>query len=137
MIFLNARTSRFALIVAGFLLVVYAATRAQTQPTPSPGEPPAPSGIAADGKKIYKSYGCYGCHGFGGQGGVTGTRLSGNPISFAAFTRALRQPRDQMPPYTSKVVSDKEVADLFAFVSSFPKPVDVNTIPLLKEPKNP
>jgi hypothetical protein len=36
-----------------------------------------------------------------------------------------------MPPYTEKVVSDQELADIFAYVQSIPKPPDVKTIPLL------
>jgi hypothetical protein len=37
-----------------------------------------------------------------------------------------------MPPYTAKVVSDQQAADLFAFLQSLPKPPAVDSIPILK-----
>jgi mono/diheme cytochrome c family protein len=111
--------------------VAHAGAQAATGP-PVAG---APIGDAAHGKAIYRTYGCYSCHGLGGQGGVTGTRLTQNPITFAAFGRELRHPRDQMPPYTVKVVSEKELADLYAFVRSFPPPPAADSIPLLKRNK--
>jgi ubiquinol-cytochrome c reductase cytochrome c subunit len=46
--------------------------------------------------------------------------------------KELRQPRDQMPPYTIKVMSDKEVADIYAYLLTIPAPPGVDTIPILK-----
>ena len=46
--------------------------------------------------------------------------------------KELRQPRDQMPPYTAKMMPDKDVADIYAFLVNIPPPPDVNSIPLLK-----
>jgi mono/diheme cytochrome c family protein len=40
-------------------------------------------------------------------------------------------PTGQMPPYTVKVVSDQELADIYAFVLTIPPPPAVNTIPIL------
>jgi hypothetical protein len=37
-----------------------------------------------------------------------------------------------MPPYTAKVVSDQELADMYAFLQSLPHPPSVESIPLLK-----
>jgi hypothetical protein len=37
-----------------------------------------------------------------------------------------------MPPYTAKIVSDQQAADIFAFLQSLPKPPAVETIPLLR-----
>lgn len=93
----------------------------------------APGGNAEKGKVIFKKDGCYECHGYGGQGGVTGTRLNGNPISLDAFVKYVRAPKVQMPPYTAKVISDQELADVYAFIHSLPKPPDVKSIPLMKE----
>jgi mono/diheme cytochrome c family protein len=105
------------------------AARAQAkQQAASPAET-APAGNADNGKKNYNKYGCYECHGYSGQGGAAGARLNGNPISFTAFVRYTRAPRNQMPPYTAKVVSDKELADMYAFLHSLPKPVDLKVIP--------
>jgi len=46
--------------------------------------------------------------------------------------KELRQPRDQMPPYTAKVMPDKEIADIYTYLAAIPAPPDVNSIPLLK-----
>jgi hypothetical protein len=37
-----------------------------------------------------------------------------------------------MPPYTAKVVSDTEMADIYAFLQARPEPPDVENIPLLR-----
>ncbi len=87
-------------------------------------------GNAQNGKKIFDSYGCYQCHGHDGHGGV-GARLAPNPISFTAFSKYVRQPTGEMPPYTGKVVSDKELADIYAFLQSLPQPPAAKSIPIL------
>jgi mono/diheme cytochrome c family protein len=92
----------------------------------------APAGNAENGKKLYLAVACYSCHGYVGQGGP-GPRLGPPAIAFPAFLRAFRQPQE-MPPYTAKVLSDAQVADIYAYVKTFPEPADVNTIPLLKAP---
>jgi mono/diheme cytochrome c family protein len=91
----------------------------------------APAGNAENGKKIFAGYGCYECHGYVAQGGGAGPRLAPRPIAFAAFSRYLRRPTGQMPPYTNKVVSDKDVADIFAFLQSIPEPLPLKSIPQL------
>jgi len=92
-----------------------------------------PSGDAKNGRRIYTSYGCYECHGYVGQGSTaTGPRLAPDPIPLAAFKRYVREPRGDMPPYTAKVVSDQELADMYAFLQSLPHPPSVESIPLLK-----
>jgi ubiquinol-cytochrome c reductase cytochrome c subunit len=90
------------------------------------------SGNAKNGKKIYTSYGCYECHGREGQGSVlSGPRIAPHPTQFAAFVKYIRQPKGQMPPYTEKVVSDAELADIYTFLQSLPQPPDPKSIPLL------
>ena len=111
------------------LVTVAAGLRAQT-PAPASGSPPA--GNAQNGKKIFSSYGCYQCHGFEAQGGA-GARLAPRPIAFAAFSKYVRQPSGEMPPYTSKVVTDKELADIYAFLQSIRPPPAANSIPLLSK----
>ena len=92
----------------------------------------APAGNVENGKKIYTSYGCYQCHNYAAHGGGAGPRLAPRPMAFEAFTRQVRKPRDQMPPYTAKVLSDKELADIYAFLRTIPEPPSVSTIPILK-----
>jgi ubiquinol-cytochrome c reductase cytochrome c subunit len=99
----------------------------------SPGGQPAQAGNADQGKKLYVSYGCYQCHGYEAQGSnATGPRLGPRPIAFASFTRYVRQPTGQMPPYTVKVVSDADLADIYAFVQTRPVPPPLQSIPLLR-----
>jgi cytochrome c553 len=38
-----------------------------------------------------------------------------------------------MPPYLTKVISDAEVADLYAFLQAQPKPAPAKSIPLLNQ----
>ena len=112
--------------VLGLLLV--AAVSAQT-PAPQPNS--APPGNAEAGKKLFVSDGCYQCHGYEAQGSnATGPRLGPRPIAFPAFSRYVRQPTGQMPPYTTKVVSDADLTNIYAFVSSRLAPAA--NIPLLK-----
>ena len=112
--------------VLGLLLV--ATVSAQT-PAPQPNS--APPGNAEAGKKLFVSDGCYQCHGYEAQGSnATGPRLGPRPIAYAAFSRYVRQPTGQMPPYTTKVVSDADLTNIYAFVSSRLAPAA--NIPLLK-----
>jgi mono/diheme cytochrome c family protein len=87
-------------------------------------------GNVQNGKKIFDSYGCYQCHGHDGHGGA-GARLVPNPIPFTAFSKYVRQPTGEMPPYTSKVVSDQELADIYAFLRSLPQPPSAKSVPIL------
>ena len=50
-----------------------------------------------------------------------------------AVTAYLRHPKGQMPPYIAKVVSDEEIADIYAFLQSQPKSPSAKTIPLLNQ----
>ena len=114
-------------------LVTFASILAAQTPAPGTGAGPAqaaPAGNAENGKKLFMERGCFQCHNTVGQGGE-GPRLAPRPISFAAFTKELRQPRDQMPPYTAKVMSDKDVADIYAFLLTVPAPPAVTGIPIL------
>ncbi len=119
--------------IAGILLLAHSDVAAQ-----STGEAPktaagAPSGNAQHGKTLYVSDGCYECHGYAAQGGAgTGPKLGPNPIPYAAFSFQVRSPRDEMPPYTAKVLSDADLADIYAFVQSLPQPPKPDSIPLLK-----
>jgi mono/diheme cytochrome c family protein len=97
----------------------------------------APRGNAENGKKLFVTYGCYQCHGYAAHGGAGdslrgGPRIAPKPIPFAAFLKYLRRPLDQMPPYTEKLASDQDVADIYAWLLTVPEPPPVNSIPQLK-----
>src|SRR5438105_3919649 len=92
----------------------------------------APQGNAQKGKQLFQTDGCYQCHGREAQGGQwTGPRLAPRPIPFAQLSKYVRQPTGQMPPYTVKIVSDQELADIYAFLQSQPQPPPAKSIPLL------
>jgi ubiquinol-cytochrome c reductase cytochrome c subunit len=100
---------------------------AQQQPAKLP---PA----AAHGRALFASYGCYQCHGYQGQGTASaGPKLAPNPLPLDAFARQLRKPRDRMPIYTAKVVSDGDLNDLYAYLQTIPKAKAVADIPLLNQ----
>jgi len=82
----------------------------------------APSGNAKRGKQIYLKYGCYQCHGREAQGASTGSKLGPDPWPLAAFVQYVRSPAGDMPPYTARVIADAELADVYAFVASRPRP---------------
>jgi len=105
--------------------------QAQTRPQAAAADE-APAGNVDSGKKLYAQYGCYQCHGYAAQGGV-GPRLAPRPLAFAAFSKYVRQPTGEMPPYTLKVLSNSQLADVYAFLRSAPQPPPVDSIPLLKE----
>jgi len=92
----------------------------------------APAGNAQNGKKLFDADGCYQCHGHDAQGGV-GPRLGPRPLSWTAFARYVRQPTDQMPPYTAKVLPDTELADIYAFLNALPAPPAAKGIPILNQ----
>lgn len=117
--------NRFRIVVFALL----AGLASQGQAT-APQQPVAPAGNAEAGKKLFVSYGCYQCHGYEAQGATTGPRLGPRPIAFAAFSRYVRQPTGQMPPYTVKVVTDADLANIYAFIAARSAPPQ--NIPLLK-----
>lgn len=80
-------------------------------------------GEAERGKQLYMRVGCYQCHGREAQGASTGPRLGPDALPMAQFARAVRSPRNDMPPYTTRVLSDAELADIRAYVVSRPRPV--------------
>ena len=94
----------------------------------------APAGNSANGRKLFVSFGCYQCHGYEAQGAnATGPRLAPRPIPYAAFSRYVRRPTNQMPPFTEKVASDMDLANIYAYLQSRPAPPPVAGIPLLQK----
>jgi mono/diheme cytochrome c family protein len=94
----------------------------------------SPLGDAPNGKRLYLKNGCYQCHGQSGQGGLAGARLAQTKLTQAAFLAYLRNPAPGgMPPYRAQVMSDKELADIWAYIKTFPDPPPVKSIPLLNQ----
>jgi len=94
----------------------------------------APTGDAANGKRIYLATGCYTCHGRVGQGGAyngPAPSLAKTAMPFEGFKFQLRTPASDMPAYVEAVMSDKEVADIFAFLQTLPGRRNVKELPIL------
>jgi mono/diheme cytochrome c family protein len=85
----------------------------------------APPGDAVEGKRLFLAVGCFLCHGRAGQGGAMNGPapiLAKTQMPFEGFKGQLRQPINDMPAYGEALMSDKQVADIYAFVQSLPGP---------------
>src|SRR5665213_4401585 len=75
-------------------------------------------GDTTNGKRLFERDGCYQCHGYVGQGGTAGARLAQTKLPLAAFTAYVRNPASGgMPPLRAKVMSDQELADIYAYIT--------------------
>jgi mono/diheme cytochrome c family protein len=103
---------------------------AQDQKTPSAG-----NGNADNGARLFTRDGCYECHGREGQGArhTSAPRIGPPAIPFPEFAKYVRHPTGSMPPYTDKVTSEAELADIYAFLKSRPTPPPADSIPLLNQ----
>jgi mono/diheme cytochrome c family protein len=121
--------------IGAILLLAAPAPRAQNAAPQGEKSAAAPAGNAETGKKIFTKDGCYECHGREGQGAAQGAgpRIGPLQLSFEAFTKYVHQPTGQMPPYTSKVISDQDLADIYAYLQSRPKATPSKDIPLLNQ----
>jgi mono/diheme cytochrome c family protein len=94
-----------------------------------------PPGNPQNGQRFFHDDGCYQCHGILGQGATQtgGSRIGPPQIDFPAFLSYVRQPTNQMPPYTSKAVPDSQVNDIYAYLKSIPLATPSKNIPLLNQ----
>jgi mono/diheme cytochrome c family protein len=116
-------------ICAGMLALARSEAAAQSTEAAQKTES-APAGNAQHGQAVYTRIGCYECHGRDAQSGRP--TIGPNAIPFPAFEHQVRSPRSDMPPYTAKVLSDSDLADIYAFVKSVSQPPKVDSVPLLK-----
>ena len=92
------------------------------------------AGDAANGKRLFLRDGCYQCHGYAGQGGLAGARLAQIKLTQAAFTAFVRNPAPGgMPPYRAPLISDQELADVYAYIKTFPEPPAAKSIGVLNQ----
>jgi len=113
-----------ALAVGLATVAAFAAARAQD----------APNGDAASGKRIYLADRCFTCHGRSGQGGAYNGPtpiLAHTALPFDAFKGQIRNPINDMPAYSNAELSDKDLADIYAFVQSLPGPGSPKDFPIL------
>lgn len=99
------------------------------------GAAAAPSAASAEnGQTAFVKHGCWQCHGFQGQGSVTtsgGRVIANSQLPFDAFKAYVRDPSGAMPPFHAEILSDSDLADIYAYLESRPKPEPAKDIPLL------
>ncbi len=119
-----------AAIVAA-AMVVGLPLRAQSPAAATPA--PATAGKAANGRSLFMTYLCYSCHGSDGQGGA-GARLKAPDLPpFDAFRIYVRKPAGRMPSYRSSALSDAQLVDIYAYLTSVPAPASAKSISLLNQ----
>jgi mono/diheme cytochrome c family protein len=94
----------------------------------------APSGDPVNGKRVYLADGCFECHGRAGQGGQFNYQtpaLAQTALPVESFVAFLREAPNDMPSFSAQVLSDKDAADIHAFLRSLPGPRPVKDIPQL------
>ena len=91
---------------------------------------------AEKGKSAFIQHGCWQCHGFQGQGSVAtsnGKVLAPDPLPWEGFSAFIRTSNTGMPPYSEKILPNGDLEDIYAYLSSIPKPKDHKSIPLLSQ----
>ncbi len=88
---------------------------------------------AAKGQALFAKIGCYSCHGYQGQGGAAGPRIGLTQLPLEGVSAFIRNSAGEMPPYSTKVLSEADLADIYAYLQSVPHPPDVKSIPLLNQ----
>ncbi|HXX25948.1 MAG TPA: cytochrome c [Pseudolabrys sp.] len=99
------------------------------------GQGAAFAASAEHGKAAFIRHGCWECHGTMGQGSIAtsgGKRLAPDPLPWGTFADFVRSTNGAMPPFSDKILSDGDLADIYAYLQSIPKPPDIASIPLLK-----
>jgi len=93
----------------------------------------APEGSAERGKQHFTKYMCYACHGTVGQGADRGTgpQIAPKVLPYPAFALQVRNPRLDMPAFRKEFVSDQELADIYAYLSTVKPGPSLKEIPLL------
>ncbi len=100
------------------------------------GQGPALAASAEKGTTLFVTNGCWQCHGFLGQGSVAtsnGKVLAPDPLPWEGFSAFIRTSNTGMPPFSEKILPNGDLEDIYAYLSSIPKPADYKTIPLLNQ----
>jgi mono/diheme cytochrome c family protein len=125
-------TSQFRrLAAAGFFGTAFAVLTIATASSQD-----AAIGDAANGKRLYLADGCYQCHGRAGQGGAMNYQtpaLAQLELPVESFVAFLRAAPNDMPAYSASVLSDKDAADIHAFLRSLPGRKPTKDFPLLNQ----
>lgn len=88
---------------------------------------------AESGKKLFINYGCYQCHGYEGQGGFSGPRIAPTLYPLKTFMGLVRKPTGTMPAFSPRVLADRDLEKIHAYVASIPEPPPLQGIPALSK----
>jgi len=117
----RARASVLLILFVITTIMLGAANGAPQDSTTSPKQ--SDNEQVANGRRLFVKYGCYECHGLEAQGGGSaGPRIGPDPVPLSALIGYVRAPAREMPPYTDKIISDKELSDIHEFLKSLPHP---------------
>jgi mono/diheme cytochrome c family protein len=125
--------SSIAFVTLAIALILGSAQIGIVKAAQDPKPSDAPAGNAENGKLLFAKDGCYECHGREGQGSnMSGPRIAPNPVPLEVLMGYVRKPTGEMPPYTAKVISDRELADIYAYLKSRPQAPKEKAAALLK-----
>jgi len=108
------------LSVAASLLVAQSSTHAQAAVS---------AAHIVNGKQLYQTVGCNACHNLPGEGVTVERRIAPNPVSAQAMQAYVRNPSGLMMPFAPDVVSDRDAADIYAYLKSVPRPITIGSLP--------
>jgi mono/diheme cytochrome c family protein len=91
------------------------------------------NGNADEGKRLFMKHNCYYCHGTTGQGGRDGARIAQTALNLQGLLRYVRKPTGGMPAFTEKILADRELTDIYAYLKSLPVAKAPKDIPLLND----
>ena len=95
----------------------------------------APAGDARRGNALFMKNMCYTCHGSAGQGGDRGSgpRIAYDVWPWEGFRQQVRHPRESMPRYDPRFLTDAQLADIYAYVASMKRGPKAAEIPQLRD----
>jgi len=88
---------------------------------------------AERGKGEFIKHGCWECHGEVGQGGQAGPKLAPDPIPWETLSTFVRTTSRNMPPFREEILSNDDLADIYAYLQSIPKGPDPKSIAILNQ----
>jgi mono/diheme cytochrome c family protein len=111
--------------------VAYAHAQGQAGAIPArlaPGRRATPPTASASTWRLV----CYQCHGTVGQGSrPTGPHIAPNPLPYEVFAGVVGRPVKVTPPYTTVVLSDQDLGDIYAYLLTIPPLVDSKAAAIL------
>ena len=85
-------------------------------------------GNAANGQSLFFEMGCNVCHGDRGEG-LVGPTIAMTVVPLDRVITQYREPLEAMTAFPPDQVSDEEIADIYAWLQTVPRPPDADVIP--------